>query len=241
MFTITICDDDFNELNKANKMCQRYKEKHPEIDVRIRSVSSPIVLKHSIIQGERSDIYLLDIYMPDVMGTELAIFLREYNKDCQIIFLTTSTTHAIEAFSLRAIHYLVKPYTREQLEGALDMAIRAIDRRNRSQITVKTSDGMYRINSSELLYSETNMHIQQIYMEDGKYYRVRMSSAEFFDILSFDTRFFKCGSTYIINLDKVEQVTRSYIIFNTGTKIPMQRRQYKDLVDRYTAYALEGI
>lgn len=241
MLKITICDDDINELNKTIKMCQEYKASHPGSDIRIKSFSSPIELKNSITQGEKSDVYLLDIYMPKVMGTEVAKFLKENDEYCQIIFLTTSTNHAVEAFSLHVTHYLVKPYTQAQLEDALNKAFLAIEKRNNAHLTVKTSDALYRIDFSTFLYSETNKHIQQIHLEDGKSQQARMTSAELFKLVSFDSRFFKCGSTYIINLGKVEEITKNYILFETGMKIPMQRRQYKDLIDRYTAYALEGL
>lgn len=241
MVKIVICDDDVNELDKANKMCQAYLTGHPGTDIRISSFSSPLELKLNIERGEKYDIFLLDIYMPQVTGTELAKSLRESKEDCQIIFLTTSVNHAIEAFSLHAAHYLVKPYTRNQLEDALNMAIRAIDKKNKAQITVKTSDGIHRISFSDFIYSETDNHIQQIYLTDGKCHKVRIPSTELFELLSFDSRFFKCGSTYIINVGKVEEITRKHIMFETGGRIPMQRRQYKDLINRYTAYALEGL
>lgn len=241
MLEMTICDDDLNELSKTNKMCQIYKEKHEDADIRLRYFSSPTALQESIMQGERSDIYLLDIYMPNIMGTELAKLIRDKNENCQIIFLTTSTTHAVEAFSLRAAHYLVKPYTQIQLEDAISRALLDIEKRNKAKITVKALNGTCRIDFSNFIFSETNMHLQKIYLDDGKSHSVRMSSAELFKRLSSDARFFKCGSTYIINLSKVEEITKSFIQFNTGLIIPMQRRQYKDLVDRYTSYALEGI
>lgn len=241
MLKITLCDDDINELKKADRMCQEYRASHSEADIRICSFSSPVELMHSITKGNKSDIYLLDIYMPKVMGTELAKFIRENHEDCQMIFLTTSVNHAIEAFSLHAAHYLVKPYTRMQLEEALDKAILSIEKKNKAQITVKNSEGIVRIEFSDFVYSETNRHNQHIHLKDGRCHRARMTSAELFELLSFDSRFFKCGSTYIINLGKVEEMTRNDIVFDTGMKIPMQRRQYKDLVDRYTAYALEGL
>jgi DNA-binding LytR/AlgR family response regulator len=127
------------------------------------------------------------------------------------------------------------------LEDALNKAVIAIEKKHKAQITVKTTIGMQRIDFSDFLFSETDKHVQIIYMADGKCHHVRMTSTELFELLISDSRFFKCGSTYIINLDKVEEVTRSHVIFESGRKIPMQRRQYKDLVDRYTAYALEGI
>jgi len=70
--------------------------------------------------------------------------------------------------------------------------------------------------------------------------QVRMKSIELFELLSLDQRFYKCGSTYIINMSKIEEITKSDIKLDNGGCIPMQRRQYKELLDRYTGYCLEG-
>lgn len=240
MLEIIICDDNVNELNTTSKMCRKYQAGYAEADLKISSCSSPLELKRNIEQGGKYDIYLLDIYMPEMMGTELAKFLRDRNQDCQIIFLTTSVSHAVEAFSLHAAHYLVKPFTQEQLEEAIDKAIKLIDKKNIAQITVKTSEGIQRISFSDLLYSETDGHMQQLHMADGKRLQVRVTSSELFALLAADIRFFKCGSTYIINVEKIEEISRNYIRFVTGETIPMMRRQYQDLIDRFTACALEG-
>ncbi len=240
MLKIAICDDDGNELNKTNEMCHNYKICNPVKDISISSFSSPLELKLSITKKDYYDIYLLDIYMPEMTGTEFARFLRERKEECQIIFLTTSVNHAIEAFSLHATHYLLKPYKQEQLNDALNKAIGAIEKKNAAQITVKTSEGLHRISFTDFLYSETDKHIQHIYLLDGKCLTVRITSAELFELLSFDNRFYKCGSTYIINVGKVDEINKNNIVFYNGSQIPMQRRQYKELIERYTTYALEG-
>ena len=239
MLEIIICDDNVKELNKTIEMCREYEARYKETDLKISFCASPLELKRNIEQGKKYDIYLLDIYMPKVMGTELAKFLRERNEDCQIIFLTTSVSHAVEAFSLHAAHYLVKPFTQEQLEEAINKAIRFIDKKNKEQIALKTLGGITKINFSDLLYSETDGHTQKLHLTDGKHLEVRITSTELFTLLDTDSRFFKCGSTYIINVGNVGEISKNYILFVTGETIPMMRRQYKDLIDRYTAYALE--
>lgn len=240
MLKIAICDDDAKELNKTKEMCTSYKESHPEYDLRIVTFSSPLDLKQSILQKEVFDIFLLDIFMPEMTGTELARFIRENNEGCQLIFLTTSLAHAVEAFSLHATHYLVKPYTREQFIDAMNKAIQTIEKQNKAQITLKTSTGIHKVSFADFLYSETDKHIQQIFLADGRCIQMRITSSELYDLLSSDSRFFKCGSTYIINIGRIEEITKNNIIFENGSQIPMQRRQYKELIDRYTIYSLEG-
>ena len=62
----------------------------------------------------------LDIYMDGMTGMEAAKKLRKTNTDCLLVFTTTSTDHALEGFQVRALHYLVKPFTRQRFQQALD-------------------------------------------------------------------------------------------------------------------------
>lgn len=59
------------------------------------------------------DIVFLDIYLPGENGMDVAGALREISPETGIVFVTTSREHAVEAFSIQALHYLVKPVTAE--------------------------------------------------------------------------------------------------------------------------------
>ncbi|HJA12840.1 MAG TPA: DNA-binding response regulator [Candidatus Mediterraneibacter merdipullorum] len=58
--------------------------------------------------------------MRRINGDQLAQIIRDKYPRCQIIFTTASQEHAVKAFKIRALDYLVKPYTYEELECALD-------------------------------------------------------------------------------------------------------------------------
>jgi len=64
------------------------------------------------------DLALLDIEMPGGNGVQLAAALREAGVRC-IIFSTAHAEHALQAFELAALDYLLKPYTAERLAAAL--------------------------------------------------------------------------------------------------------------------------
>lgn len=241
MLNIAICDDEVKELNRTKEMCSTYINLHSNYEFKVSCFLSPIEFKSHIMEQKRYDIVLLDIYMPYMTGIEFAYLLRESGYECQIIFLTTSLLHAVEAFSLHAAHYLVKPYTTKQFDDAITRAIAAIEKNDKTFVTLKTSLGIRKINYIDILYTESERHIQHMYLVDGNCLQIRMASTELFELLSKDKRFFKCGSTYILNLEQVNEVTTHYIMFENQDKIPMQRRQYKELLDRYTKYALEGI
>lgn len=240
MIKLAICDDEEKELNSTKEMCNQCLLQHKEWDVKISVFTSAQELLNDADSKEMFDIVLLDIYMPGMTGIELAKTIREINGECQIVFLTTSNAHAVEAFSLHAAHYLVKPYTIQQLNDALTKAVTEADKINKAYITMKVPGGVAKIYFKNFLYSETERHLQSIHLTDGKYIQVRNTSTELFEMLNKDKRFFKCGSTYIINLELVEEITAQSVLFENGDKIPTQRRQYKELLEQYTRFSLEG-
>ena len=65
-------------------------------------------------------VLFLDIYMNGVNGIETAKQFRSMDARCLLIFTTTSTDHALEGFRVRAMHYLVKPYTEEMISDLID-------------------------------------------------------------------------------------------------------------------------
>lgn len=83
------------------------------------------------------DIAFLDIRMPDLSGLDVA---RATNDRCRIVFITAYDKHAIEAFSLGAVDYLLKPIQQDRLSQTVT--------RLRSQIdTVMSAPDLLRVMS----------------------------------------------------------------------------------------------
>ncbi len=72
------------------------------------------------------DVVFLDIQMPGLTGFEVARRLLEGPPAAHIIFVTAYDQHAIEAFEVNAVDYLLKPVDPARLELALDRARRRI-------------------------------------------------------------------------------------------------------------------
>ena len=68
----------------------------------------------------------LDIYMDGMTGMEAAKKLRKTDTDCLLVFITTSTDHALEGFQVRALHYLVKPFTEADIDALTDELLACI-------------------------------------------------------------------------------------------------------------------
>lgn len=76
------------------------------------------------IASHQPDVAFLDIRMPEISGLNVA---RASGGSCRVVFTTAYDTHAIEAFNLGAVDYLLKPVTQERLEQAMVRVRRELD------------------------------------------------------------------------------------------------------------------
>jgi two-component system response regulator AlgR len=77
------------------------------------------------LPGSGAQLLLLDIQMPGMGGIELARHLAGLESPPAIVFVTAHDRHAVEAFELNALDYLMKPVRSDRLEAALKKAAAA--------------------------------------------------------------------------------------------------------------------
>jgi two-component system, LytTR family, response regulator len=78
------------------------------------------------IRRLQPELVFLDVQMPGLTGFEVARRLLDEGPDAQIVFVTAFDQHAIEAFEVNAVDYLLKPVDPARLEMALDRARRRV-------------------------------------------------------------------------------------------------------------------
>ncbi|HEY0646118.1 MAG TPA: response regulator, partial [Nocardioides sp.] len=68
-----------------------------------------------VLQAEEVDAVFLDIQMPGLTGLDLAQVLSRFKSPPPIVFVTAHEEHAVAAFELRAVDYVLKPVREERL------------------------------------------------------------------------------------------------------------------------------
>ena len=126
------------------------------------------------------DVLLMDIRMPGMDGLEAAIHLMGMESPPSVIFTTAYDQHALNAFEVNAVDYLLKPIRKDRLAGALDKAQKltlqqlrdvneAQDQPNaRTHISVHLRGNIRLVPVQEILY----------FMADSKYVTVRTAAEE---------------------------------------------------------------
>lgn len=218
MIKIAICDDEKEFRDAAECMLVEYMDdKGVPFRVDTFGVSSELV--DAIEGGLMYDIYLLDIYMPGMTGMSIATELRNRGDKSPIIFLTSSTDHALEAFGVDATHYLLKPYTKEHFDLGMDKAMGSIASHKNDSIILKVDNEYRSISVSKIYYCEAEDKYQRFYLENDEKLLVRISGTELYRQLSEFDSFYHCGRAHIINLNHISKVTPKGVTFKNGMQL----------------------
>ena len=117
----------------------------------INGFTSPTkALEH--IRNNKIHIALLDIEMPTINGLDMAKKIHEISPETCIIFITSYSQYALDAFNVDAIAYLLKPFTEEELEKALKRASMMIKYDITNDIQINTFDGFDVYINGKILY-----------------------------------------------------------------------------------------
>ena len=217
---IAICDDEKKFCDSAEGMLKLYmEEKAMPFQADVFNIPSELV--DMTEKGTIYDIYLLDIYMPGVTGMSIATELRSRGVKSPIIFLTSSTDHALEAFGVDATHYLLKPYTKDSFYVGMDKAMQSIASHKNDSVILKVDNDYRSILVSKLIYCEAEDKYQRLYLENGERLLVRISGMELYKLLSEFGSFYHCGRAHIINLNHISRVTVEGVIFKNGRALKL--------------------
>ena len=240
MYLIALCDDELTELNKTKLMLENYTKKHPEIDFTITCFQSADDLIYKI--GEKNylpDLIFLDIYMWEKMGIKAAQELRDMGSQSRIIFLTMSREHALDAFGVDAVQYLVKPVSEKVLFSVLDRFLGEVEEERKKYILLRVDGRIQRVPLNNIMYCEARGKLQCIYLVDGTQCLLRMTMAEIYEMLSLYREFIRVGIAYILNLEYIDNLNAEDICLNTGKEIYLPRGAYKALKEQYFRYYCE--
>jgi DNA-binding LytR/AlgR family response regulator len=72
-----------------------------------------------LLEAYRPDVVFLDVVMPALSGLDLAHVLTRFKDPPRIVFVTAHEAHAVDAFELNAVDYLLKPVREERLREAI--------------------------------------------------------------------------------------------------------------------------
>ena len=240
MIRIAICDDENKILDELTELVDSYAKKKSRNDIEVYTFDSARTLLSAIEDGKAYEIFVLDVYIADEMGTQLARDIRKMGIESPIIFSTTSIEHAPESYETGTLRYLIKPIAPNKFFEAMDVAIASAEKLERKLVKFKTENGVEGINASQIMCSEAHDHYQYVKISDGRQIKVRMTVSELYSMLAKYGGFIRVGSPYIINLRQVKNVSHSEVLLYNGISVQIPRGKYTEIKSAFWDYQCEG-
>ncbi|MPN02409.1 Transcriptional regulatory protein NatR [bioreactor metagenome] len=236
MFRIAICDDEPEQLLIIRAAVKEFFSTRREHRHIVSEYGDPLALRRSIEEGRSFDILLLDTCMPGLSGMDIVRVSRRRCYQTEAIFLSASGEYAVDAFGLKAAHYLVKPFSQKQFDEAMERALKNLAAARLRTITVKLEGGNVRtLDMEEIVFIESSAHTQNIHMKNGGCVTAKQSMAllaEQLETLS-PGQFVSPFKGYIINFHRVAAIDANGATMQDGTRIPIAKRSFRELRDKY--------
>lgn len=197
------------------------------------------------LAGEiKPDLLLLDIQMPGCTGIDVAACLAEPRP--QIVFCTAFDQHAVDAFELHAVDYLLKPISRTRLAQALDRVRQrgeanpeTVNRALESQrhlpmrFLVKHADAYVVIPESRVLFFSSEGGLTRVVTETAQYWMDPTLNA--LEQRVNPSRFFRISRAALISLNAVSEIHplpggASEVLLKNGQRLDVSRRRFQHLL-----------
>ncbi len=233
--TIALVDDSDRDIKLLQECLYRYCQEH-HVYMNIEKFTD----EHKFLQSMQHtayDLVFLDIYMKRMNGIQLACEVAKNDSKCQIIFITSSEEHAVAAYRVHAVDYLVKPYSYEDLKDALNHYEQIASRFARY---IELKEGRYhtRIRLSDIMYTDYSNHYIQVHTTSC-IVRSYMSFDTFLPMLAPYPNFLWCYRNCTVNMDYVESFTQKEFILKSKERIPIAAARRKEILQNYADYIFD--
>ncbi len=156
------------------------------------------------VKNTHFDLVLLDINMPQTSGLELGYELRYHQEDIAIIFQTAYDEHALKAFDIGAVGYLVKPFSMEQLQQSIERVKLETKSDKKFRLMSKNGENYYLFKPEDIYYVKADLSEVMLRSSKGfSYYAHKISDLEK-QLLGHD--FVRIHRSYLININKIKEM-----------------------------------
>lgn len=228
----------------ARSIVAEYLQSYPDIEI-VKQCNDGFEGVKAI--GEhKPDLVFLDIQMPKLNGFEM---LEVAEHIPSVIFTTAFDEYAMKAFDANAIDYLLKPFSKERFDQAmqkwlnqhhgsgvteqlLNSPMKHPEEQNR--IAVKFGSNISIIPASDIFYIEAYDDYVKIFTE--KDYFLKKKTMNYFEQTLNSTDFLRVHRSFIVRLQHITRVEPyekgSHVaLLKNGKKIPLSRSGYARLKD----------
>lgn len=183
-----------------------------------------------LAEKEKPDLFLLDITIKgNKNGIDVALALKEMKIPFIFISSHGDTYHITAAKETRPYGYLIKPFTKQDLFAAIEMAVSHVAHKpTGTSVFVPVGKGKQKISLKEIQYVKANGNYVEIRMED-KRFALRKNLKEFEAKLPLTHPFLRVHKSYLVNRKHIVSYNQMELTLKDDTKIPIGRTYFVEI------------
>ncbi|MFT7860299.1 MAG: LytTR family DNA-binding domain-containing protein [Sulfurimonas sp.] len=157
-----------------------------------------------VFQQERFELVFLDINMPGSNGLELGYELRYLSPKVAIIYQSAYEEHALKAYDIGAVGYLVKPFSTEQVQKNIE---RVTESKQTDEVLfmTKTGENYLLLKPEEIYYVKADLSEVTLRSKSGFSYLTQKISDIEKKLAPYN--FFRIHRSYLINVNEIKDIT----------------------------------
>ncbi|KJD34462.1 LytTR family transcriptional regulator [Tamlana nanhaiensis] len=180
--------------------------------VRLEKTFSDLTNAKKYLNKFPIDVIFLDIEMPKTNGIE---FYKSLNREIKVIFTTAYDHYAVEGFNVNAVDYLLKPFSLERFNEAIDRVqkLKASEHNNpeeNTHLSIRANYKLNRIPLETILYIEAMDDYVKIHIKDEKTIVARSTMKGILENLP-ENQFIRIHKSYIIPSKNIKHISTSEI------------------------------
>ncbi|MBR5116281.1 MAG: response regulator transcription factor [Lachnospiraceae bacterium] len=230
---IAICDDDNLEILHLSGILKQLDD---TLSVTGFATGEALL---AAAKEQPIDLAFLDIrLLSGENGIEVAKRLLQIRPQTRIAFTTGSNDHAVDAFHINALHYLIKPYLPEDIAEVLRRYRVSQDSQlqdSQSILTLHIGRDIHTLPQHDIIKAESNGHHTLITMLDGTVHSVRQNFSTITSLLDRNFLIIKRGVS--VNMEHIVRFNSTEILLADDTKYILRRDKRRQIREIYTAFS----
>lgn len=182
------------------------------------------------------DLVFLDIDMPSLNGIEL---FKKMKQSTLVIFITSRADYAIEGFNLRAMDYLLKPFSFERFQESVKRAQEYLNLTSQTEQTVdshylfiRADFSLIKIPIADIIYIEALDDYLKIYIQDQKTLVARMTMKAILEKLPA-SKFVRTHRSFIVATERIKALRAKFVLVDR-LEIPVGRNYLEEVEKKFT-------
>jgi len=215
---LVLCDDNTADLDVLRESVNEYINLRGLCGETVCFSSPEEVLRFS----ESNDESNVTVYLRIELGQRI----RERDKSSAVIYISNSREYSLDAFSVRAFSYLIKPFSREKLFSELDECLSRIEPAPQT-LSIKTTDGTVLLELSKIIAVEYLNHRLIFHLVNGQ----KIESAyrrQPFDVQAEELMqtgaFLKVSASYLVYSRNIQGVKADEFVMRDGSQYKITRK-----------------